>query len=596
MAFDNWKAVARPLLHGIATLFALRLWLSWTGTTHTVLVSVAAIGTALSLKYAWAAFRYHMARKSQIKGQLPPKYPAFIPYLGSLVSLAWDVGSLLSRATCYRGSLTSTRISILGSEVFVFQDRDTIIKMMKHPSLASPMSIIIITLSYLFGMPTKGLKAYRADDSGPLAKPFPGSHVAPQDRIDYFLHQAFNRAWSGPGLGPTTRRLRESLRCRVDLLGFSESWREVDDFFSLFGKTVIASLTHAVFGPSLLQLHPDLVDDLWAYDEVLPWLARGIPSFIMPGPYRIRDRVRGQLKSWYVFARQAFRESDIDPDGDGDPVWGSELVRHLQTVLHDERRTHDDDAMSAHDLALLWAANFNAVSGATLAGFHIFQDRVLLQRLRDEIEAHFEPGSDALLDRADPKDLLKLPLLSAIYAETLRLHVKVFFMASSPHDNVSLGKWKLPKGGIALVNSSISHTDVSLWNTKNGLHPLDSFWADRFLIDPADPLSGPVKPEARTAASRHASVRGDGGVNATERPYFSTEGLDGAWIPYGGGPSICPGRFLAKNVMFFTCALLVSEFDIEPLTERLELDPWRFGLGVGRPKYPVPVRVRKRRR
>lgn len=64
---------------------------------------------------------------------------------------------------------------------------------------------------------------------------------------------------------------------------------------------------------------------------------------------------------------------------------------------------------------------------------------------------------------------------------------------------------------------------------------------------------------------------------------------------YVGGPSICPGRFLAKNVVFFFCALLITEFDIELLDdESFQLDPWRYGLGTARAKYPVPVRIRRR--
>ncbi|CCD51568.1 hypothetical protein BofuT4_P018740.1 [Botrytis cinerea T4] len=47
-------------------------------------------------------------------------------------------------------------------------------------------------------------------------------------------------------------------------------------------------------------------------------------------------------------------------------AWGSRLVRYLQQVLHIERGTHDDDAMSLHDLALHWASNANAVSAAAV--------------------------------------------------------------------------------------------------------------------------------------------------------------------------------------------------------------------------------------
>jgi hypothetical protein len=63
---------------------------------------------------------------------------------------------------------------------------------------------------------------------------------------------------------------------------------------------------------------------------------------------------------------------------------------------------------------------------------------LLLASLRTELAAHFDPPS--AFKTADPKaPPLKLPLLSAVYAETLRLYVKVFSMASSPHNEVNLG-------------------------------------------------------------------------------------------------------------------------------------------------------------
>lgn len=258
----------------------------------------------------------------------------------------------------YQGKLTSTRISLLGSNMYIMQDRETVEKMMKHPSLASPMSIIIVTLRFLFGMPETGLKVYKSDDSGPLAKPLPGSNpnLEPENRIDYLLHQSFNQAFSGPGLRPTTQRFRRALLVKVKTMTqIDNSWSTIDDFFETFGKITIGALSQAIYGPLLFQLHPELIDDLWDYDDVLPWLARGIPRLLMPGPYRIRDKIRTKLRNWYMHARKDHKDFNIDADGDGDPVWGSRLVRNLHHVLHVERRSHDDEAMSSHDLALLWA-------------------------------------------------------------------------------------------------------------------------------------------------------------------------------------------------------------------------------------------------
>jgi len=228
--------------------------------------------------------------------------------------------------------------------------------MMKHPSLASPMPIVITTLRTLFGMTEQGLTAYKSDDSGPFPKPFPHSNVAPEDRIDFFLHKSFNRAWSGPGLVPTTKRFGAGLRSRLEKMDLSTDWTHVDDFFEHFGKQLSASLTEAVFGSALLELHPDLIDDLWEYDDALPWLARRIPSFLMPRIHKIGKIVRSQLKDWYNLSRLAsIGPESRNPDVDIDATWGSDLIRDLHKTLRDERGSHDDDALSSHDLALLWA-------------------------------------------------------------------------------------------------------------------------------------------------------------------------------------------------------------------------------------------------
>ena len=186
--------------------------------------------------------------------------------------------------------------------------------------------------------------------------------------------------------------------------------------------------------------------------------------------------------------------------------------------------------MKASKTLILCSANFNLVPSALMTTLECIQDPDVVYRAREEVAAHFPEGQWHSRD-TDPKRLLDLPLLSSIYAESLRLHIKVFFFASSPHSDVLLGKWKLPREGLGLVNTDIPHTDTSVWNTKNGLHPVDSFWAERFLVDPSDSSSGPLNTQftkPNDAMPEHEHEK------AGQRKYFSTEGLGGSWIPYGG--------------------------------------------------------------
>lgn len=227
---------------------------------------------------------------------------------------------------------------------------------MRQTSLTSPISLYIFGAVYFCGMPKKGLAPYRADDSGPSAKPFPQSTVAEEDRIDYLLHKSFNKAWTGPNLGPACRRYMQTLSAEIDKLPLTREWTDLDDFFKYFGKVVSYSLIKTIFGPSLLQRNPDFIDAIWAFDDSLPWLIRMVPSFLMPGAHRNRAKIHSQLRNWYAYSRQWFSESSINPDGDGDPFWGSGIVRRLQQELL-RRGNHgflDDDCFAAHDLGLIW--------------------------------------------------------------------------------------------------------------------------------------------------------------------------------------------------------------------------------------------------
>ncbi|KAJ8124069.1 hypothetical protein ONZ43_g124 [Nemania bipapillata] len=257
----------------------------------------------------------------------------------------------------------------------------------------------------------------------------------------------------------------------------------------------------------------------------MPQFTPGFPRFMLPAQHRFRDSIAEQLKSWYRYAREHFDPSMIEADGDGDPIWGSAMIRNRQEHLLNADE-HDDDVLAHLDLGLAWATIGNLVISCMFGAYHILRDKTLLKRVRHELHEYL---GERTIHEVDPHQLGRdIPLLASIYAETMRLHIKIYSAYSSPHEDVDLGKWTLPKGALALVNSAPSHMDKSFWNTKNGQYPVETFWADRFIIDPADPESGPIDPEYRRLHNRPKKEQED------MTPYFSLDGCEGAWVPYGG--------------------------------------------------------------
>jgi hypothetical protein len=61
-----------------------------------------------------------------------------------------------------------------------------------------------------------------------------------------------------------------------------------------------------------------------------------------------------------------------------------------------------------------------------------------------------------------------------------------------------------------------------------------------------------------------------------------------------GGRNMCPGRFLARGIITYSMAVLVNDFDVEILTDTVNLGTDRFGIGVNQPTRSIPFRLKRR--
>lgn len=232
-------------------------------------------------------------------------------------------------------------------------------------------------------------------------------------------------------------------------------------------------------------------------------------------------------------------------------------------------------------------ANANAIPCAFWYLVEVFRSPSLLLRVRSEVENCLIQSSTAEMAFDIPK-LCNNPLLQSIYAETLRLRVWHFAIRSPDRADLNVGDWLFPKNKLIAISSYTAHMDEAAWNTGSDEDPhrIEDFWADRFLIYPGDGASGPLKKSPAPQYEKNESQHG---------PRFSTEGLAGIWIPYGGGQRMCPGRHFAKQEIILTCAMMSIMFDIELDPGSIpEADMRGFGFGAMKPKGRAPCRIRRR--
>ena len=139
-----------------------------------------------------------------------------------------------------------------------------------------------------------------------------------------------------------------------------------------------------------------------------------------------------------------------------------------------------------------------------------------------------------------------------------------------------------------MVGSHVSHMDENFRNTRDGKYPVHVFWAERFLIDPADPNNDHVRHDVPLSVyERPEPPKFEDGTGT----FFSVKEMEGAWIPHGGGHGACPGRHLTKRLILYPTCLLLAAFDIEILTQEVDMDSSRFGIRIQRLKRHVIFRI-----
>lgn len=243
--------------------------------------------------------------------------------------------------------------------------------------------------------------------------------------------------------------------------------------------------------------------------------------------------------------------------------------------------------------------NSNSMPATFWLIWHILRDRDLFTRISHEVDACRMNRTSELLC-FDTAKLCNQPFLQSSYAETLRRYVSVYIIRQSEHEDAHVLDYKIPKGKTMVISSAIAHMDKRNWHTgSQGEHPVDTFWAERFLTYGANPpqptLLAPIL-DATTSVSPSSTT-----VSGSDRsePKFSLNGYSGAWIPFGSGIHQCPGRHWVKVQMLLSFAVINAAFEIELLGNGgagLSVDMSKYGLGTMQPGEKAGFRIRRRKR
>ncbi|KAK1759933.1 cholesterol 7-alpha-monooxygenase 4 [Echria macrotheca] len=382
----------------------------------------------------------------------------------------------------------------------------------------------------IWGATKEDMAKFARDRSGHSARPAAGCEDMPEEeRVWYGIHTVMatfmTRKTEVEVLsGMFERHFGEVLERRFPVVG-EEGTVGV---FELLKGDMAAAVIKGVNGTRIVEEIPDLIALLWDFDLVVARLAWGLPRWMARGNYEKRDRFHGALMRYLEGAIRDFDwESEENPEWE--PIFGSRFSREFVRWMVKSGFSLRTMAGGFGSLTL-FAANANSLPTAAWCLLEILRSPSLLASVGSELAEANIVQPDGSIDRAS---LLSLPLLQSIYTENLRLHVSmnVTRQVTGP---LEMSGVKLEEGSVLQACTDIVHHDEEIWGVEG--HGAEEFWAERHIKKGKD-----GKKEFRLAA----------GVND--------------FFPYGGGPPVCPGRFIAKQQILTTVAMLVSRFEITPV-------------------------------
>ncbi|KAI8262806.1 Cholesterol 7-alpha-monooxygenase [Colletotrichum sp. SAR11_239] len=402
--------------------------------------------------------------------------------------------------------------------------------------LSSDKFVLMVT-EKVHGVDQQDAKRWASDKTGRLKIPAPGTEDTPEDqRIWSGMHHIFTEHLSRAE--PTAKLAQNFTAFFGEKLGKQplNEWKEVC-LFQFLKKDMAEAAIMTLAGRRLIDKYPEFVDAMWEYDKVAMKLMYGLPTWMNPGPRKAQKKALDMMEAFLQDAWDTFDWDGMEAAADWEPTFGSRLQREHAKFW--KERKFSMKSRAAQHLGIQSGFNVNSIPQTAWVVMELAKNPSLWRAVKEEVQGAIVPDPVTSKPAIDVTKLLALPLLQSVYAETLRLHVSIN-VTREVMEPLEWDGYVLPKGSLVQAPTQIGLQDESVWGVEG--HPASIFWAERHIkyVNKEDELG-----------------------NVKMAMEFSMAGRPSDYFPYGGGVSMCPGRFFAKQEIMLVAAMIVSSFEIE---------------------------------
>ncbi|XP_062978842.1 7-alpha-hydroxycholest-4-en-3-one 12-alpha-hydroxylase-like [Elgaria multicarinata webbii] len=298
-----------------------------------------------------------------------------------------------------------------------------------------------------------------------------------------------------------------------------------------------------------------LSENLQKFDYFFPRMTAGTLD-----PLSKKETERLKKYFWDILSVEKLYQRD------GISNWVAELNQHFaETGITEKIQTK-------FQLFLLWVSQSNTIPANFWILLYLLKYPEAMKAMREEVERVLRetgqevraggPFINVSLDR------MKTPLLDSAIGETLRL-----------------------KGTGLLYRNVMQEMDIKTADGKEyTFRKGDNLVLSPFLALQTDPE---IHPDPHTFKyDRFVTpdgIKKDFYKNGKKLKYHS--------MPFGGGSSVCPGRFFVVNEMKMFVLLMLAYFDMELVNAEEEMPPIdvsRCGFGTAKPSHDIQFKYRLR--
>jgi cytochrome P450 len=332
-----------------------------------------------------------------------------------------------------------------------------------------------------------------------------------------------------------------------------ELWTWLSDLF-------VRSAQDAFFGNELGRIDPTLTDTFLTFDGLSWKYLYQYPEFLAKDTIAARNKLHLSLTRYFDLPQQE-RNSGV--------AWSTKTTEDEMRAI--QMPTED---IAAVMLIVYWGINTNTRKAAFWMLSFVMQRPELVAAIRAETRPAF--GASDLSSQLVDLDWLNThcPLVDAIWNETMRLAGRAASLRLLTSDTVIGGK-TLRAGRRLIIPYRQLHFNEKIYGENIG-----KFRPERWLKDSA-------KVNAIDSISRGPTGDKSLDKSPSGKTVSHLKSFQNHYRPFGGGSTICPGRFITKRISIILLTVMLRRYDVQMADgsrPEIPVDEWRPVLGIMDPK------------